>query len=294
MGRATVTARFFDEDDKPVSGLKVMLQIFLGSRSAWMTLATGATDGAGQLRLVFDNALINPDQAIPAMRLVESGAPAPRMLGAPYGMRTLLSGRVRVLEADFGEIEVLGEEAYPRRAAAPTVVRRHVTLAHPPAAVWAHFADLPSVARCLPGAELAETDGSSFTGHVAVRFGPITARFEGEGRFDTDPDARSGSVRGAGKDRGGQSNVTGGLDFAIAEGTSSARSEVDVALRFRIEGRLGQFNRPELVSGLVDHLLGEFVANCNATLDGGPIRDSRGIGLWSILRAIGSGLFRRG
>nr|WP_253949077.1 SRPBCC domain-containing protein [Mangrovicoccus sp. HB161399] len=174
-----------------------------------------------------------------------------------------------------------------------SVVRRHVAVAHPPSAVWAHFADLPSVVRCLPGAELAETDGTRFAGHVAVRFGPITARFEGEGRFETDAAARSGSVRGTGKDRGGQSNVTGGLDFAVAQGASPEASDVDVALRFRIEGRLGQFNRPELVSGLVDHLLGEFVQNCNAVLDGGTVRDSGGLSVWSLLRALAGGLFRR-
>ncbi|WP_172332156.1 hypothetical protein [Mangrovicoccus sp. HB161399] len=123
MGRATITARFFGEDDKPAAQHKAVLQIFLGSRSAWMSLASGASDQTGLLQIVLDNALIEPDKAIPAMRLIEDGSPAPRMLGAPYGMRTLLSGRERVLEVDFGEIEMLGETAYPRQAASAALAR---------------------------------------------------------------------------------------------------------------------------------------------------------------------------
>ncbi|MEN9063374.1 2Fe-2S iron-sulfur cluster-binding protein [Ponticoccus litoralis] len=75
-----------------------------------------------------------------------------------------------------------------------TVVRRKVVLDHPPEAVWAHFRDLPAVARCLPGADLSETDGERFSGHVGVRFGPISARFEGEGRFAADDATREGKV----------------------------------------------------------------------------------------------------
>ncbi|WP_138469245.1 2Fe-2S iron-sulfur cluster-binding protein [Poseidonocella sp. HB161398] len=174
-----------------------------------------------------------------------------------------------------------------------TIVRRSFVLDHPADAVWAAFRDLATVARCLPGAELGSTDGDRFAGHVAVRFGPITARFEGEGLFAADDAERRGTVTGQGKDRGGQSSVAGELGFAVAEGASPGTSEVAAELRFRIEGRLGQFNRPELVSGLVDHLLAEFAANCSALLSGGPMRESRGISVWALARAAIAGLFRR-
>lgn len=174
-----------------------------------------------------------------------------------------------------------------------TIVRRKVTLDHPPKAVWTHFRDLPSVARCLPGADLSETDGKTFAGHVGVRFGPISARFEGAGEFTADDATQSGQVTGRGKDRGGQSNVEGQLAFTVHEGETPATSQVDVSFRFRIEGVLGQFNRPELVNGLVDYILGEFVANCNAVLSGGEIRESKGVSAWAVLRAVIMGFFRR-
>ncbi|MBE3639226.1 SRPBCC domain-containing protein, partial [Mangrovicoccus algicola] len=174
-----------------------------------------------------------------------------------------------------------------------TVIRRRVTLAHPPAAVWAHFSDPAAVIRCLRGAQLDSREGEDFTGHVAVGFGPIAAKFEGEGRFETDEAARTGRVTGRGKDRGGQSSVAGGLDFALAPGETEAETRADVALRFRIEGRLGQFNRPELVNGLVDHLLGDFVANCDAVLGGGPAPAPRKLGIGALIRMLLATLRRR-
>ena len=166
-------------------------------------------------------------------------------------------------------------EAAPAAPAAPTgsasvedgwtVVRRQVTLNHPAAAVWDHFSDLRAVARCLPGAEIAETDGQHFAGAVAVRFGPIAARFEGEGA----------------------------LSFQVTEATPDT-SAVDVSFRFRIEGMLGQFNRPELVNGLVDYILGEFVANCDAVLSGGEVRESKGVSAWAVMLAVVKGWFRKG
>jgi len=173
-----------------------------------------------------------------------------------------------------------------------TVVRRNVTLAHPVDAVWAHFKNLSSVARCLPGAELTEIDGDRFVGLVGVRFGPIAARFEGNGTFTVDEAGREGKVSGRGNDRGGQSNVEGQLAFTVGKGKTAETASVDVSFRFRIEGRLGQFNRPELVNGLVDYILGEFVANCDAVLSGGEVRQSKGVSFLAVARSVIKGFFR--
>lgn len=174
-----------------------------------------------------------------------------------------------------------------------TVVRRSVTLNHPVDAVWKLFGDLRAVARCLPGAQIEDTDGESFSGNVSVRFGPIAARFEGSGTFTTNSATHEGEVTGRGKDRGGQSNIEGRLGLSVRKGSAPESSDVQVVFRFRIEGMLGQFNRPELVSGLVDYLLGEFVANCNAVLSGGDVRETKGVSVWAVLRAIVAGFLRR-
>ena len=179
-----------------------------------------------------------------------------------------------------------------------SVVRREVALNQPADTVWAHFSDLDAVATCLPGAKLAGHDESTFTGHIGVAFGPIAAKFEGEGTYTTDDTTRIGTVAGRGKDRGGQSAVEGELTYTVrpAKGDPAA-SVVDVGFRFRIQGMLGQFNRPELVNGFVDYILGEFVANCDSVLSGGDLRESKGISAFAMIRAVIGGklraLFRR-
>jgi carbon-monoxide dehydrogenase small subunit len=168
-----------------------------------------------------------------------------------------------------------------------TVVARDVHLAHPPEDVWAHFSDLEAVAACLPGAQLSTHDADTFEGHIGVSFGPIAAKFEGYGTHETDDDAFRGQVSGRGKDRGGQSSVEGEMSYTVRPApTGSDASQVQVELRFRIQGMLGQFNRPELVNGFVDHILSEFVANCDAVLDGGEVRESKGISAFAMLRAL--------
>nr|WP_322866626.1 2Fe-2S iron-sulfur cluster-binding protein [Aquicoccus sp. G2-2]MEA1113929.1 2Fe-2S iron-sulfur cluster-binding protein [Aquicoccus sp. G2-2] len=168
-----------------------------------------------------------------------------------------------------------------------SVVKREVNLAHSPDAVWAHFSDLDAVAACLPGASLAEHDDSTFAGHIGVAFGPIGAKFEGQGNYDTDDATHTGTVTGRGKDRGGQSAVEGELSYTVRPAPDGPQTSlVDVGLRFRIQGMLGQFNRPELVNGFVDYILSEFVANCDAVLSGGEVRESKGISAFAMIRAV--------
>ncbi|HEV8036476.1 2Fe-2S iron-sulfur cluster-binding protein [Yoonia sp.] len=174
-----------------------------------------------------------------------------------------------------------------------SVVKREVAINHSSDTVWAHFSDLDAVAACLPGAKLAQHDDSTFEGHISVAFGPIAAKFEGEGTYKTDDSTRIGTVSGRGKDRGGQSAVEGELSYTVrrAQGNPDA-SVVDVGFRFRIQGILGQFNRPELVNGFVDYILGEFVANCDSVLSGGELRYNKGISAFTMIRVVIAGKLR--
>jgi carbon-monoxide dehydrogenase small subunit len=224
-------------------------------------------------------------------RNAEANAPAVAAIAHPQPERAGFTAFEPRAEAEI--VAAAAPKGQTRSEGGWTVVRRNVTLAHPIEAVWAHFKNLSAVATCLPGAELTEIEGDRFAGHVGVRFGPIAARFEGEGQFTIEEPRHKGLVTGRGKDRAGQSNVEGQLGFAVTEGNPTGASDVDVSFRFKIEGRLGQFNRPELVNGLVDYILGEFVANCNAVLAGGTVRNSKGVSLLALLRAVLVGFFRR-
>lgn len=177
-----------------------------------------------------------------------------------------------------------------------TVVERGFVLDYPIEKVWTLFSDVEKVAACVPGAALSDVSEGSFGGLVEVRFGPISARFKGRGTYEFDDRDRQGTLTGRGEDKGGQSNLRGELRYAMSEeGADSTR--VDVTFRFQIEGMLAQFNRPELVTGFVDFILGRFIANCRAVLGGKMASSSHRIGVlalsWAMLRGIFGSLFRK-
>ena len=59
-------------------------------------------------------------------------------------------------------------------------------------------------------------------------------------------------------------------------------------IRFRIQGLLAQFSRPELVAGFVDYLLTRFISNCEAVLSGSKVMETRQLSVldpvWSVLK----------
>jgi carbon-monoxide dehydrogenase small subunit len=215
-------------------------------------------------------------------------APAPRQAFAPF---TPIAGQAA---PSGGQGPARGRVASDGNW---TVVERRFTLAHPPATVWALFRDLGRVAPCVPGATVSEIRDDGFTGTVEIRFGPIRARFGGEGTHENDDSAHAGRITGQGDDKNGKSRVRGELQYRITPGETPGTSGVAVEFRFEIQGMLAQFNRPELVTGLVDHILGQFVANCDAVLSGeeaGPARNLSVLAVgWSVLRSALRSLFGR-
>lgn len=189
-----------------------------------------------------------------------------------------------------------GPSATKMRAdGAGTVVSRVLVFDHPSEVVWAHFSDLRKVVDCIPGAEISRLDATGFDGIVALAFGPISARFAGSGSAEFDVTERRGRILGRGKDREGGSNLSGALEFTVegAEG-ASGRTRVGIELRYALEGRLAQFNRPELVEGFADYILGVFTSNTDAVLSGKDAKaDAGGLRLGALLLAMLRGWLAR-
>src|SRR5690606_17201803 len=84
-------------------------------------------------------------------------------------------------------------------------ISQEFVVARDPDTVWAYFQDIPSVARCLPGAELTgQNDDGSFEGKLSAKLGPMTAAFEGTATVTPDPGTRSARIEGKGVDRKGE------------------------------------------------------------------------------------------
>lgn len=111
MASLIIFARLFSAEDEPVEGLVVNVQLFNLSTGRWRALTEAQTDARGLLKAEVDLRQIGVDKIGPALRLVEEGQ-APRVLSS--GPMLSVQGRARDILADFGEIERLDDNSFPR------------------------------------------------------------------------------------------------------------------------------------------------------------------------------------
>ena len=144
-------------------------------------------------------------------------------------------------------------------------ITQEFVVARPPAVVWGLFQDVPSVAQCLPGAELAgEDDDGSYLGSLSVKLGPMTAAFEGKATITGDEPNRSATIEGKGVDRKGGSRGQVKVMYAIAEDPSGSKVTVDADVT--LSGPAAQFGRTGLINEMSKRLIGDFVTCLEAKL----------------------------
>ena len=139
-------------------------------------------------------------------------------------------------------------------------ISQQFDVASTPQVVWEFFQDVPSVAQCLPGAELLEVkDDGTYDGKLSVKLGPMTAAFEGTATVTPDPESMTAKIEGKGVDKRGGSRGQVKLDYKIspADGGSSVEIDADVTL----SGPAAQFGRTGLINEISKRLIGDFV-NC--------------------------------
>lgn len=147
-----------------------------------------------------------------------------------------------------------------------THIQGHFTVPFAAGKVWRFMADLPAVAACLPGAELTEHAGDRVKGRIAIKFGPMSASFNGAARLDRDDASRSAVLKGAGQDTLSQSRANGDVAYKVVE-LSPSSTRVDVDLLYALQGPLAQFSRSGLVKDFVGRLIQEFGKNVALRMD---------------------------
>ncbi|WP_224391209.1 SRPBCC family protein [Pseudonocardia sp. ICBG1293] len=151
------------------------------------------------------------------------------------------------------------------------------TVSEPVGRAWAVITDLERVAPCLPGATMLGVDGEDFRGAVAVKVGPVTARYEGVARFaERDDDTHHAVVRAEGRDVGGQGNAAATIDIRLRERGSG--TEVLVVTDLDLAGRVAQFGRG-VIADVSGKLIGQFARRLEAEMAGtGTAGDAAGDG----------------
>ncbi len=139
--------------------------------------------------------------------------------------------------------------------------------------VWAFLTDPAKVAGCLPGAAITgQVDERTHAGTIAVKVGPVSARYKGTVRFERlDEEEGVAEIAAAGQDVRGK----GGADLrmtsrVVARGPSE--TEVTVASTVNITGILAQFGRG-IVQDVSDQMFRQFTDAMRAALESAPGRE---------------------
>jgi carbon monoxide dehydrogenase subunit G len=180
-------------------------------------------------------------------------------------------------------------------------ISQEFTVARPVTDVWALFQDVPSVAQCLPGAELTEDRGDrTYAGSISVKLGPIAATFEGEAVVRPSPEDWAATIEGRGVDKKGGSRGQVKVDYRLA--TVEDGTKVGIDADVTLAGPAAQFGRTGLINEMSSRLIQEFAACLEAKLSAPTEEAASSIAagevrgftlLWQSLLAWLKRLFRR-
>jgi uncharacterized protein len=141
----------------------------------------------------------------------------------------------------------------------------------PPPAVWTALNDPAVLKDCLPGCELIEPTGDhAWRVVIAVRVGPVSARFNGRMTMTDIEEARAYTLQFEGQ--GGAAGFARGearVTLAFAEGDQTAMTYVAKA---QVGGKLAQIGS-RLVDGAAAKMADDFFARFVARVtDGAPVQ----------------------
>jgi carbon monoxide dehydrogenase subunit G len=134
--------------------------------------------------------------------------------------------------------------------------------------VWEYFGDIPTVAACLPGAEITRDLGhDKYEGSVAVRMGPVKLKFGGTADItERNASARRIVVHAAGAEQGGKGQADMNL-VATLQG-SSGGTRVVVTQDLNLSGAAAQYGRG-MISDVTKVLMGQFASNLQSRIGAG-------------------------
>ena len=145
---------------------------------------------------------------------------------------------------------------------------KNFTVNAPVDKVWGLLSDPSRVVVCVQGAQLTEiVDDNNFKGKISVKIGPVTSKFNGEGRFEKlDAQNKEMVLQGAGKDTGGKGSASMTMTVNLKE--VDGATEVTSSIKLSITGKLAQFGSRMIVA-VNDKLIEQFVAKFREVAEGG-------------------------
>jgi carbon monoxide dehydrogenase subunit G len=147
-------------------------------------------------------------------------------------------------------------------------IKHTIELDQPIDKVWEFCQDVPSVAACLPGAELTDELGpDQYAGKVGVSMGPVKMAFNGTADIThRDHDTRTLRIDAAGADDKGGSQAALGLHLKLVPTAGGTRLEVEQDLQ--LSGAAAQYGRG-MIGDVSQVMMQDFAKNMQAQLEGG-------------------------
>jgi carbon monoxide dehydrogenase subunit G len=165
------------------------------------------------------------------------------------------------------------------------------TVPVPPAEAWPLLLDVPTIAPCLPGAEITEVLGErKYRGRAKAKIGPLLLTFNGEAEIvAVDDAAQTAKVMARGNDEKGRGSASAAIDFALAP--DPAGSRVAVSTELNLAGSVAQYGRGTgMMNSIASQLISQFAKNLETMIraaagekgmaapDGKPIAGLRLVG----------------
>jgi uncharacterized protein len=137
------------------------------------------------------------------------------------------------------------------------------------ARVWQFFHDVPSVAQCLPGAELdGQGEDGAYRGKLSARMGPISTSFEGEATVLFDEAAWRATIDGTGIDKRGGSR--GQVKVVCHVEPAETGTQVTIDADLLLSGAAAQFGRTGLIDEISRRMIADFVSCLECKLSSEP------------------------
>ena len=122
---------------------------------------------------------------------------------------------------------------------------------------WETMLDLERIAPCLPGASVEEASDEEYQGTMAIKLGPISARYRGTVNVEeADEENYRAVLRANGKETRGQGSASATITSTLYE-ENGGSTRVHVETDMQVAGRVAQFGRG-IMQDVAEELMGRF------------------------------------
>src|SRR5919199_586601 len=132
---------------------------------------------------------------------------------------------------------------------------------------WDAMLDLERIAPCLPGASIDEAADQEYQGTMAIKLGPISARYRGTVSIEqADEENHRAVMKANGQETRGQGSASATITSTLYEENGSTRVHVETDMQ--VAGRVAQFGRG-IMQDVAEELMDRFSTGVEQEIVGG-------------------------